>query len=296
MDLCSSSFNVRGLNSDLRQEQLTEDLETYNIDVLCLQETKIKNGVDKNVNGQRLLCYQTNTRFYGCGFLINKKWINHVYQPWKVLVVGGGDGGVVREVLKYSSVKEVVLCEIDQMVIDVCKQHLPSMADCLTNPRVTIHTADGAEYVRNNPKQFDVIITDAPDPDGCAADLFRKKYYEELQMCLTEKGVICCQGLYSGVVVVAEVVVEAAAIVVEVVVEAVVEASAVVVEVVVEASAVVVEVVVEAVAVVAEVVVEIGLDLVLIAEAATVLVAAVVGVVVLVVVVIVAVAVVVVQW
>ena len=52
------------------------------------------------------------------------------------------------------------------MVIDVCKEHLPSMADCLTDPRVTIHTADGAEYVRNNPNQFDVIITDAPDPDG----------------------------------------------------------------------------------------------------------------------------------
>ena len=52
------------------------------------------------------------------------------------------------------------------MVIDVCKEHLPSMASCLSDPRVTIHTADGAEYVRNNPKQFDVIITDAPDPDG----------------------------------------------------------------------------------------------------------------------------------
>ncbi|KAK3706217.1 hypothetical protein RRG08_038480 [Elysia crispata] len=115
-------------------------------------------------------------------------------EPRRVLVVGGGDGGVIREVLKYKSVTEVVLCEIDQMVIDVCKEHLPSMADCLTDPRVTIHTADGAEYVRNNPNQFDVIITDAPDPDGVAADLFKKKYYQELHTCLTEKGLICCQG------------------------------------------------------------------------------------------------------
>ncbi|RUS73881.1 hypothetical protein EGW08_018351, partial [Elysia chlorotica] len=87
-------------------------------------------------------------------------------RPQRVLVVGGGDGGVVREVLKYKSVNEVVLCEIDQTVIDVCKKHLPSMADCLTDPRVTIHTDDGAAYVRDHPNQFDVIITDAPDPDG----------------------------------------------------------------------------------------------------------------------------------
>ncbi|GFO16368.1 spermidine synthase [Plakobranchus ocellatus] len=114
--------------------------------------------------------------------------------PKRVLVIGGGDGGVVREVLKYKSVNEVVLCEIDQMVIDVSKKYLPNMANCLEDPRVTINVADGVEYVRNNPKQFDVIITDAPDPDGVAEGLFQKKYYSELLSCLTDHGLMCCQG------------------------------------------------------------------------------------------------------
>nr|KAG5713162.1 hypothetical protein BaRGS_007689 [Batillaria attramentaria] len=86
--------------------------------------------------------------------------------PQKVLVVGGGDGGVVREVLKYDTVKEVILCEIDEKVVEVCRKYLPIMAGCLDDPRVTVHIGDGVAYVKNRPDEFDVIITDSPSTDA----------------------------------------------------------------------------------------------------------------------------------
>ncbi|CAG5123522.1 unnamed protein product [Candidula unifasciata] len=107
--------------------------------------------------------------------------------PQRVLVVGGGDGGVVREILKYDSVKEVVLCEIDQMVIDVCRKHLPRMAGSLDDPRVNIQVGDGVEYVRNHPGAFDIVITDAPDPEGAAEALFQKNFYQDLKSALKSR-------------------------------------------------------------------------------------------------------------
>uniref|UniRef100_A0A0B6Y8I5 Spermidine synthase n=1 Tax=Arion vulgaris TaxID=1028688 RepID=A0A0B6Y8I5_9EUPU len=114
--------------------------------------------------------------------------------PQRVLVIGGGDGGVVREALKYESVREIVLCEIDQVVIDVCKKHLPNMASCLDDPRVSIQVGDGVEYVRNHPGEFDIIITDAPDPEGVAEALFQRTFYQDLKSALTKDGIASCQG------------------------------------------------------------------------------------------------------
>ncbi|PVD33102.1 hypothetical protein C0Q70_08551 [Pomacea canaliculata] len=114
--------------------------------------------------------------------------------PQKVLVIGGGDGGVVREVLKYESVQNVVLCEIDQKVIDVSQKFLPTMASCLDNPRVTIHVGDGIAYVKDHLSEFDVIITDAPDPIGVAEGLYEKAFYQDMKNALKPDGVMCCQG------------------------------------------------------------------------------------------------------
>lgn len=120
--------------------------------------------------------------------------LNSHPNPKKVLVIGGGDGGVVREVLKYKEVQNVVLCEIDEMVIDICKKHLPSMAGCLDDPRVTVHVGDGINYVKDHPGEFDVIITDAPDPFGVAEGLYAKDFYENIKNSLKPTGIMCCQG------------------------------------------------------------------------------------------------------
>ncbi|KAL3858098.1 hypothetical protein ACJMK2_012709 [Sinanodonta woodiana] len=113
--------------------------------------------------------------------------------PRQVLVVGGGDGGVVREILKHPSVERVVLCEIDEMVVEVSKKFLPNMAKCLSDPRVQIHIGDGIKFTEEHKAEFDIIITDAPDPIGAAIDLYKEGYYKSLRAALKPNGIICSQ-------------------------------------------------------------------------------------------------------
>ncbi|KAI8052027.1 spermidine synthase [Syncephalis plumigaleata] len=107
--------------------------------------------------------------------------------PRKVLVIGGGDGGVIREVVKHECVEEVVLCDIDEAVIRVSKQYLPSMA-------VKVHIGDGFEFMKNHEDEFDVIITDSSDPVGPAASLYQRQFYELMHLALRDGGIIATQG------------------------------------------------------------------------------------------------------
>jgi len=114
--------------------------------------------------------------------------------PKKVLIIGGGDGGCVRETLRHSCVESVVLCEIDKMVVDACKAHIPTMASCLVDPRVTVYHGDGFAYLQQHTNEFDVIITDSSDPIGPAESLFNANYYQLVHNALTEHGVMASQG------------------------------------------------------------------------------------------------------
>ncbi len=86
--------------------------------------------------------------------------------PSRVLVIGGGDGGTIREVLKHPGVSEVHLCEIDEEVVVACRKFLPSLASGFDDPRVRCFYEDGAVFVRNHPESYDVIIVDSTDPGG----------------------------------------------------------------------------------------------------------------------------------
>ncbi|RDA87133.1 hypothetical protein CP532_4295 [Ophiocordyceps camponoti-leonardi (nom. inval.)] len=114
--------------------------------------------------------------------------------PKKVLVIGGGDGGVLREVVKHECVEEAVLCDIDEAVIRVSKLFLPSMAEGLSHPKSTVHVADGFKFLREYKNTFDVIITDSSDPEGPAQNLFENEYFQLLYDALREGGVISTQG------------------------------------------------------------------------------------------------------
>lgn len=83
-----------------------------------------------------------------------------------MLIIGGGDGGVAREVAKHPSVKSIVQCEIDASVIKACRKYMPSMAKGFDNPKVELHVGDGFEFMKNHQNEFDVIITDSSDPVG----------------------------------------------------------------------------------------------------------------------------------
>ncbi|TMS34842.1 hypothetical protein L596_002351 [Steinernema carpocapsae] len=114
--------------------------------------------------------------------------------PKKVLIIGGGDGGILREVLKHESVEHVTMCEIDQMVIDVSKNYLPHMAKEFGNPKLSLFVGDGFEFLKAHKNEFDVVVTDSSDPVGPAESLFGKSYYQLLKEALREGGVLSSQG------------------------------------------------------------------------------------------------------
>ncbi|OTF80577.1 spermidine synthase-like protein [Euroglyphus maynei] len=113
--------------------------------------------------------------------------------PKRVLIVGGGDGGVARECCKHQLVEQIVQCEIDQQVVEASKRYLPFMSQSFKNDKLMLNFQDGYEYVRKHPNEFDVIITDSCDPKGPAESLFDSEYYQQLFQCLRPGGVICSQ-------------------------------------------------------------------------------------------------------
>lgn len=115
-------------------------------------------------------------------------------EPARILVVGGGDGGAVREVLRYPAVRQVVLAELDEQVVELSRAFLPGIAGCIGDPRVQVRIGDGVEYLAAAADaSFDVILVDAPDPVGPAAGLFGDAFYREAARVLTPEGVLAAQ-------------------------------------------------------------------------------------------------------
>jgi len=115
--------------------------------------------------------------------------------PKKVLVIGGGDGGSIREIMKHQGVEEAVLCEIDGLVIDKSIELLPSMACEIdgSNPRVKLHVDDGLAYIRDHQDAFDVILVDSTDPIGPAVGLFEEEFYRLVFGALKQDGIMVAQ-------------------------------------------------------------------------------------------------------
>lgn len=112
-----------------------------------------------------------------------------------VLVIGGGDGGTIREICKYSGLEKVTMVEIDESVIRACKQHLPTIAREFSNPKVNLIIGDGIKFVAETAADsFDVIIVDGSDPAGPAEGLFTKDFYNNCKRALRTNGVLVTQG------------------------------------------------------------------------------------------------------
>lgn len=113
--------------------------------------------------------------------------------PRRVLVIGGGDGGTVREVLKHPSLEQVDMCEIDERVVRVSQEYLPSFASELTNPKVRLHFKDGIVWAREHKNEYDVILVDSSDPVGPAAVLFTDEFFGYCHEALREGGILVNQ-------------------------------------------------------------------------------------------------------
>jgi len=114
--------------------------------------------------------------------------------PKNVLVIGGGDGGTAREVLRHKGVEKCTMVEIDAMVVDACREYIPQTSKDLDHEKMQLIIGDGVEFVKQTAEKFDVIIVDSTDPIGPAQPLFGEAFYQDVFNCLTDDGIVVSQG------------------------------------------------------------------------------------------------------
>lgn len=112
----------------------------------------------------------------------------------EVLVIGGGDGGTAREVIRHPEVDTCTMVEIDKMVVDACREHLPVCSGQLSHPKVDLHIQDGVDFLKNTEKKFDLILVDSTDPIGPATPLFGPQFYRDVERVLSDDGIVVSQG------------------------------------------------------------------------------------------------------
>lgn len=110
-----------------------------------------------------------------------------------VLVIGAGDGGTVRELTRYAGIETIDMVEIDQMVVEVCKEYLPQTACKLDDPKVKLYFEDGLKFVRSKENTYDLIIVDSTDPFGPGEGLFTREFYGNCYKALKEDGILVNQ-------------------------------------------------------------------------------------------------------
>ena len=111
----------------------------------------------------------------------------------EVLVVGGGDGGVVRELIKYDDIEKIDVVEPDPLLVEVCRKYIPEIANSLTDERVNIFHEDGLRFIRSKGDAYDLIIIDSPNPFGAGEGLFTKEFYGNCYNALHEDGIMINQ-------------------------------------------------------------------------------------------------------
>ena len=110
-----------------------------------------------------------------------------------VLVIGAGDGGTVKELTRYKTIEQIDMVEIDRMVVDACKEYLPTVASKLSDPRVHVYIDDGLRFVRGVENKYDLIIVDSTDPIGPGEGLFTTEFYGNCYKALNENGILVNQ-------------------------------------------------------------------------------------------------------
>ncbi len=115
-------------------------------------------------------------------------------QVKNVLVIGGGDGGSVREILRHTQVENVTMVEIDEVVVRASREFLPSLSSSLDDPKLNLVIGDGIEYLKNaESESFDFIVVDSSDPVGPSVGLFSADFYKDVCRCLTPHGMMAAQ-------------------------------------------------------------------------------------------------------
>lgn len=125
--------------------------------------------------------------------MISHVALNTHPNPENVLVIGGGDGGTIREIIKNPKVKKATLVEIDGAVIEASKKYLPEIAAGLDDPKVEVKVEDGIKHIKETKNHYDIIIVDSTDPIGPAVGLFAKEFYQGIYEALKDEGIFVAQ-------------------------------------------------------------------------------------------------------
>ena len=138
-----------------------------------------------------MMCTEADEHFY-------HEMIAHIplcssKKPKNVLVIGGGDGGTVREILKHETIENVDLCEIDGLVIEASKQFLPTISCKLDDPKVKIYVEDAIEFIKTKKNEYDVVLIDSTDPMGPGEGLFTEEFYTNVKNSLKKGGIVALQ-------------------------------------------------------------------------------------------------------
>ena len=183
-----------------------EELHTNNVKMSIRVDKQLFSGeseyqridVFQSPEFGRFLCSNGSVIFSEADEFVYDEMIVHVPMSVhpsvkKVLVIGGGDGGVARELSYYDEIEEIDVVEEDQLFIDVCKEWFPDNACGLDDPRVKIYNENGLRFLRSRHDQYDLIINDCTDPLGHTAGMFTKEFYGNCFKALREDGIMVYQ-------------------------------------------------------------------------------------------------------
>lgn len=189
----------------MTEQWITEQLHPYYQKSLRVQEVLL----DEQTEYQHLQVVRTE--FFGNAMILDgiiqlterdnagyHEMISHVAMlahdnPKNVMIVGGGDGGTLQQVLRYPSVERAVLCELDKRVVEAGIQYFPNFGNPFSDGRVELVIQDAFPYLQQSGGQFDVIISDTTDPIGAAEKLFTKEFYQLMAGALRPNGIIVTQ-------------------------------------------------------------------------------------------------------
>lgn len=175
----ATSFKIKSvLHSEQSKYQKIDVLDTYGVGRLLLLDGKtMVSDIDEFVYHEVM---------GNIPAMIHPKIKN-------VLIIGGGDGGIVREYVKHPEIERIDLVEIDERVIEVSKEFFPNCTSGLSDKRVNVLPQDGVEYIKKHKNFFDVIIIDSTDPEDFAAGLFTQEFYQHVSDALTVNGIMMAQ-------------------------------------------------------------------------------------------------------
>ena len=176
---------VHGINRILAYQK-TAYQEMYIVESGAYGKALVLDGKWQSCTGDEFLYHEA---------LVHPGMIAH-HSPQKILILGGGEGATIREVLRWQSVTKVMMVDIDGEVVEACREHLPEMhQNAFDDPRVELVIADALEILDNSTETWDVIISDLSDPieEGPSFALFTKEYYQKLQKALSPQGIVVIQ-------------------------------------------------------------------------------------------------------